>query len=80
MEKIKQKKSLCRIKDIAKRLSIGESTAWRYVNKGELPPPHAKLSKCCTVWLESDIDQYIDDKSLQQTEDRNSEVSEVSNG
>ena len=80
MKEIKQKKSLIRIKDVAKRLGIGESTAWRYVQKGELPPPYAKLSKCCTVWLESDIDKYIDDKALQQTEDRNSEVSEVSNG
>lgn len=69
MEKIKQKKSFCRIKDVAKRLGIGESTAWRYVKKGELPQPYARLSKCCTVWLESDIDQYIDDKALTKGED-----------
>ena len=75
----KQKK-LIRAKDITNRLSIGKSTLYRYLKNGDFPKPYAKLSKCCTVWLESDIDQYIDDKALQQTEDRNSEVSEVSNG
>jgi len=68
MKEIKQNKSLCRIKDVAKRLGIGESTAWRYVKKGELPQPYAKLSKCCTVWLESDIDQYIEDQALTNTD------------
>ena len=75
-----QQKKLVRAKDIISRLSIGKSTLYRYLKNGDFPKPYAKLSKCCTVWLESDIDQYIDDKALQQTEDRNSEVSEVSNG
>jgi len=65
-----QQKKLVRAKDITSRLSIGKSTLYRYLKNGDFPKPYAKLSKCCTVWLESDIDQYIDDKALQQTEDR----------
>jgi len=67
MEKIKQKKFV-RAKDVISRLSIGKSTLYRYLKNGDFPKPYAKLSKCCTVWLESDIDQYIEDQALTNTD------------
>lgn len=70
-------KKLLRAKEVANRLSIGRSTIYRYLANGEFPKPHAKLSKCCTVWLESDIDAYIEDHKIINKTDETSLDSEV---
>lgn len=47
-----------RVKSVAKRLDMSESTVWRLVQQGVLPKP-IKLTNRTTVWRESDIDSAI---------------------
>ena len=49
-----------RVKHIANKIGIAESTVYAWVKSGKLPQPHAKLSPKCTVWLASEVDGAID--------------------
>ena len=55
-----------RAKDIAQLLGIAEITVWKWVAKDKLPQRHAKLSPKCTVWLRSDIEDYMDSVALDE--------------
>ena len=48
-----------RVKHIANKIGIAESTVYAWVKSGKLPQPHAKLSPKCTVWLAHDVDEAI---------------------
>ena len=52
---------LIRIKDVAAKLGIAQSTAWKYVSNGKIPQPYAKLSAKCTVWDSDEIDKLVED-------------------
>lgn len=47
-----------RVKSAAAMLDIGVSTFWRYVQQGRLPPG-IHLSPRCTVWLLSDLEDFL---------------------
>ena len=49
---------MLRIKHVCERVSVSKSTIWQWVKDGKFPPP-IKLSSRCTVWLESDLDNWI---------------------
>ena len=49
-----------RVKDIASRLGIAESTVYAWVGSGKLPKAHAKLSPKCTVWKADEVNAAID--------------------
>ena len=48
-----------RAKSVAKGMDVSESTVWRYVKNGILPPP-IRLSSRTTVWRAVDIDTAIE--------------------
>ena len=48
-----------RVKSVAKRLDISESSVWRLVQQNILPKP-IKLSSRTTVWRDTDIDCCIE--------------------
>ena len=48
-----------RVKSVAKRLDMSESTVWRLVQQGILPKP-LKLTPRTTVWRADDIDAAIE--------------------
>ena len=48
-----------RAKEAAKKLSIGLSTFWRWASNGKLPKGR-KLSPRTTVWVESELDAFVD--------------------
>jgi len=48
-----------RVRQIASRLDVSESTIWRWVALGKLPKPK-KLSKRVTVWDAAEVDAAIE--------------------
>ena len=50
---------LIRIQEVMNKVGIARSTVWYMVKKGKLPRPR-KLSPRVTVWVESEIDEYIE--------------------
>ncbi len=52
-----------RVKSVAKRLDMSESTVWRLVQQGILPKP-IKLTNRTTVWREGDIESTIEQIAL----------------
>ena len=48
-----------RVKSVAQRLDMSESTVWRLTQQGVLPKP-IKLTPRTTVWRASDIDAAIE--------------------
>jgi len=50
---------LIRIKDVMNKTGIARSTVWYMVKKGTFPAPR-KVSPRVTVWVESEIDEFID--------------------
>ncbi len=50
---------LIRIQEVMNKVGIARSTVWDMVKKGKLPRPR-KLSARVTVWVESEIDEYIE--------------------
>lgn len=49
---------LLTVRDVARRLSIGERTVWRWTALGLLPAPvhpHARSTR----WLAADIERYL---------------------
>lgn len=51
--------SYLRVKSVAQRLDMSESTVWRLVQQGVLPKP-IKLTPRTTVWRASDIDAAVE--------------------
>lgn len=47
-----------RVKDLAKRLGIGRSTAWRWAREGKLPEP-VRLGRRVTVWRKEDVEAFL---------------------
>jgi len=50
---------LIRIKEVMNKVGIARSTVWYMVKKGGFPQPR-KLSPRVTVWVESEIDEFIE--------------------
>jgi len=50
---------LIRIQEVMNKVGIARSTVWYMVKKGTFPKPR-KLSPRVTVWVESEIDDYIE--------------------
>lgn len=50
--------NLLRVKEVAEKLSIGQSTVWFYCKKGIIPYP-LKLSQRVSVWKQSDIEAFV---------------------
>ena len=51
-----------RVEEAAKRLSCSKTQVWTFTKKGELKS--TKLSAGITVWLESDIVDFLISKNL----------------
>ena len=54
--------SLLRLPQVLQRFPVCKSTWWAGVKTGKFPQP-VKLKSRCTAWLESDIDQLIEEVS-----------------
>ncbi|WP_207000627.1 AlpA family transcriptional regulator [Trinickia mobilis] len=50
------------IKQVAAKVSLGQSTIYRMIAKGEFPKPFS-LGGNRTAWLEEDIDDWLADKA-----------------
>ena len=46
-------------KDLAKMLSIGQSTVWQWYGQGKLPQNY-KISGKCTRWIKSEVLEAVD--------------------
>lgn len=53
-----------RIKEVMKKTGLARSTVWLWVKDGKLPKP-TKLSERVSVWKESDIDEWIQNKIIE---------------
>ena len=49
-----------RVKAAASFLGIAESTFWRWVKEGRLPKGK-RLSARATVWMRSDLEQFLEE-------------------
>jgi prophage regulatory protein len=50
-----------RIRRVAKKTGLAESSIWRLTHQGLFPAP-IKLSPGCTAWFEHEIDKWLDEK------------------
>jgi prophage regulatory protein len=57
---------LLRIADVSTKTTIAKSTINLWVTQGKFPKP-LMLSSTVKVWREPDIDDWIDEKSKEQT-------------
>jgi len=48
-----------RAKTLAIKLNCGESTIWRLVQRGLLPPPTVRIGKRCTLWRWADVERHL---------------------
>ena len=55
---------LLRIKGVMKKTGLARSTVWLWVKEGKLPKP-TKLSERVSVWEESSIDEWLQNKMLE---------------
>lgn len=53
---------LLRISDVSKKTTLAKSTLWLKIAQGQFPKP-IKLSPAISVWKQSDIDAWIDERS-----------------
>ena len=53
---------LLRLSDVMHRVGLGRSTIYRWMDEGKFPRPHS-ISDYCVRWLESDIDDWIQQKT-----------------
>lgn len=51
-----------RIKQVAEKVALGESTIYRMIQRGEFPKPF-ELAPKCMAWLEDDIDAWLANKA-----------------
>jgi prophage regulatory protein len=56
-----------RLPQVLERIPVSKSTWWAGVKKGIFPKP-VKLSTRITVWLEQDINDFMNDKIEQAKE------------
>ncbi len=56
---------LLRISDVSKKTTLAKSTLWLKIAQGQFPRP-IKLSPAISVWKESDVDAWIDERSKNQ--------------
>ena len=54
-------KKFIRISSVMEKTGLARSTVWAWVKENRIPAP-IKLSAQVTVWIESELDQWIDDK------------------
>ena len=52
-----------RINEVVKMLSVGKSTIWAWVKESKFPKP-IKLSEFVTVWKLSDIEEWVQQKEI----------------
>ena len=50
-----------RLQDVLKRIPVGKSTIWNWVQEGKFPPP-VKLSDRVTAWPVAAIEQWEAEK------------------
>nr|WP_269432179.1 AlpA family transcriptional regulator [Cupriavidus basilensis] len=50
------------IKQVAEKLSLGQSTIYRMIERGEFPKPFNVYSNR-TAWLEEDVDAWLAEKA-----------------
>jgi len=53
---------LLRIKDVSKKTTLAKSTLWLKIAQGQFPKP-IKLSPAISVWRQSDIEAWIEERS-----------------
>ena len=51
-----------RIKQVAAKIGLGQSTIYRMIVEGRFPKPF-QLTTNRTAWLESDIDEWLAEKA-----------------
>ena len=54
-----------RIRRVADKTGVPESSIWRLAQRGDFPPP-IKLSPGCTAWYEHEIDEWLDAKAAER--------------
>ena len=54
-----------RIRHVAEKTGLAESSIWRLAQRGQFPLP-VKLSPGCTAWFEHEIDEWLDGKGSQR--------------
>ena len=52
-----------RINEVVEMLSVGKSTVWAWVKECKFPKP-IKLSEYVTVWKLSDIEEWVQQKEI----------------
>ena len=52
---------LLRISDVSKKTTLAKSTLWLKIAQGQFPKP-IKLSSAISVWKQSDIDAWIEER------------------
>lgn len=52
---------LLRISDVSKKTTLAKSTLWLKIAQGQFPKP-IKLSYAISVWKQSDIDAWIEER------------------
>lgn len=55
-------KRALRIRPVKEKTGLSEPTIWRLSASGSFPKPF-KISKGCTVWLEHEIDEWLNAKA-----------------
>lgn len=53
---------LLRISDVSKKTTLAKSTLWLKIAQGQFPKP-IKLSPAISVWRQSDIEAWIEERS-----------------
>jgi len=51
-------KKYIRVDEVAKKLSISKSTAWRWVREGKLPAP-LQVTQRTTLWDEEEVENFL---------------------
>jgi len=54
-----------RIRQVAEKTGLAESSIWRLAQRGHFPLP-VKLSPGCTAWYEHEIDAWLDAKGAKR--------------
>lgn len=54
-----------RVRYVAEKTGLAESSIWRLVQQNQFPAP-LKLSPGCTAWYEHEIDEWLDAKREKQ--------------
>jgi prophage regulatory protein len=52
---------LLRVSDVSKKTTLAKSTLWLKIAQGHFPRP-IKLSPAISVWKQSDIDAWIEER------------------